>query len=83
MLRNMLRPLLSGVIMAAAVFAVYWGLGRIFTLDTSLGKLILVGAPIEVGVVVYAACVIVFTAITREDCMLLPKGEKIAKLQHL
>ena len=83
MLRNMLRPLLSGVIMAAAVFAVYWGLGHIFTLDTSLGKLILVGAPIVVGVVVYAACVIVFKAITREDCMLLPKGEKIAKLLHL
>ena len=83
MLRNMLRPLLSGVIMAAAVFAVYWGLGHIFTLDTSLGKLILVGAPIVVGVVVYAACVIVFKAITREDCMLLPKGDKIAKLLHL
>ena len=83
MLRNMLRPLLSGVIMAAAVFAVYWGLGHVFTLDTSLGKLILVGAPIVVGVVVYAACVIVFKAITREDCMLLPKGEKIAKLLRL
>ena len=83
MIRNMLRPFLSGVIMAVAVFAVYRGLMSVFTLDSSLGKLMLVGAPIAVGVVVYAVCVIVFKAITREDCLLLPKGEKIAKLLHL
>jgi stage V sporulation protein B len=83
MVRNMLRPLLSGLIMAAAVFGVYLGLGRVFTLDSSIGKLMLVGAPIAVGVLVYAVCVIKFKAITREDCLLLPKGEKIAKLLHL
>jgi len=27
--------------------------------------------------------VVVFKAITREDCQLLPKGDKIAKLLHL
>ena len=83
MLRNMLRPLLSGVIMAACVFAAYFGLGRVFTLDSTIGKLALVGAPILVGVVVYVICVIKLKAITREDCLLLPKGEKIAKLLHL
>ena len=83
MLRNMLRPLLSGVIMAACVFAAYFGLGRVFTLDSTIGKLALVGAPIAVGVVVYVICVIKLKAITREDCLLLPKGEKIAKLLHL
>ena len=55
----------------------------IFTLDSTLGKLALVGAPIAVGVVVYVICVIKLKAITREDCLLLPKGEKIAKLLHL
>ena len=83
MIRNMLRPFLSSVIMAAAVFAAYWGLGHIFTLDSSLGKLMLVGVPVLAGVVVYVVCVIKLKAITREDCMLLPKGEKIAKLLHL
>ena len=43
----------------------------------------LVGAPVAVGVVAYVVCVIKFKAITREDCLLLPKGEKIAKLLHL
>ena len=83
MLRNMARPLLAGLVMAAAAFGVYFGLSQVFTLDNALGKLALVGAPILAGVVVYAVCVIKFKAITREDCMLLPKGEKIAKLLHL
>jgi stage V sporulation protein B len=83
MVRNMLRPLLSGLIMAAAVFGVYLGLGRVFTLGSTIGKLMLVGAPILVGVVVYVVCVVKLKAITREDCLLLPKGEKIAKLLHL
>lgn len=83
MLRNMARPLLSGLVMAAAVFGVHFGLSRVFTLGSGLGKLILVGAPIFVGVVVYVVCVIKLKAITREDCLLLPKGEKIAKLLHL
>ena len=83
MLRNMLRPLLSGLIMAAFVFAAYYGLGKVFTLDSSIGKLALVGGPILVGVAAYVICVIKLKAITREDCLLLPKGEKIAKLLHL
>ena len=83
MIRNMARPFLSGAIKAACVFGVYLGLGRVFTLDSTLGKLILVGAPILAGVVVYFGCVIKLKAITREDCLLLPKGEKIAKLLHL
>ena len=83
MLRNMARPLLSGLIMAASVFAVYFGLSHVFTLDSGFGKLMLVGAPVFVGVVVYVICVVKLRAITREDCLLLPKGEKIAKLLHL
>lgn len=81
--RNMLRPALSGLIMAAAVTAVHLGLSRVFTLDTTLGKLILCAVPVLAGVVAYVLCVIKLKAITREDCMLLPKGEKIAKLLRL
>ena len=83
MLRNMLRPLLSGLVMAAAVFGVYFGLGHVFTLGSTMGKLMLVGIPVLAGVLVYVVCVIKFKAITREDCLLLPKGEKIAKLLRL
>ena len=61
----------------------HFGLSQIFSLGSTLGKLILCGVPVLVGVVVYVVCVVAFKAITREDCMLLPKGEKIAKLLHL
>jgi stage V sporulation protein B len=46
-------------------------------------RLILCGAPIAVGVVVYAVLVVAFKCITRSDCLLLPKGAKIAKLLRL
>jgi hypothetical protein len=36
-----------------------------------------------VGVVVYCFLAIRLKVITRSDCMLLPKGEKIAKLLKL
>ncbi len=80
---NMVKPLVSALIMGAAVYGVYWLLGGFVSLDSSIGKLILCGAPILVGVVVYVVCVVVSKAITREDCLLLPKGEKIAKLLKL
>ena len=36
-----------------------------------------------VGVVVYALAAVKLKVITREDCLLLPKGAKIAKLLKL
>ena len=36
-----------------------------------------------VGVAVYMVFVVICKAIRREDCLLLPKGEKISKLLHL
>ena len=83
MLRNMGRPLAAAAIMCGAVVGVYALLGRIFTLESTIGKLALVGGPVAVGVVVYVLAVVVLKAITREDCMLLPKGDKIAKLLKL
>ena len=77
--RNLIRPLLSAAIMGVLTWLSWFGL-------KSLGigsRLILCGAPIAVGVVVYCAAVLKLKAITREDCLLLPKGEKIAKILKL
>ena len=46
-------------------------------------RLILCGLPVAIGVAVYAVAAVLLKAITREDCLLLPKGAKIAKLLHL
>jgi stage V sporulation protein B len=81
LLRNLLRPALPAVLMGALVFGCRWALERVLGSDVS--RVILCGVPVMVGVVAYFLGVVVFKAITREDCQLLPKGEKIAKLLHL
>ena len=83
MIRNMLRPAASGAIMAVAVIAAHKALGLVFGLESTLGKLVLCAVPVLVGVVAYVICVVKLKAITKEDCMLLPKGEKLAKLLKL
>ena len=79
-IRNLIRPFLAAAIMGASVWGIWWVLKTIVGITSSL---ILCALPVMVGVVVYAVAAIVLKAITREDCILLPKGEKIAKILHL
>ncbi len=84
LLTALVRPALAALTMGVAVWGSYEGLLRLFGESTSrMGSLILCGGPIVVGVVVYFIAVVLFKAITAEDCKLLPKGEKIAKILHL
>lgn len=82
-IRNYLRSAVASLIMGAAVFGVLKGLGTVVSGGSRSGQLILCAAPIFVGVIVYAVCAVKLRAITREDCLLLPKGEKIANFLHL
>lgn len=68
------KPLLSGVLMGAVA---YMANG---VLQTYLGGSLACLVSIAAAVVVYVIFVISFRVITYEDCMLLPKGEKIAKI---
>ena len=81
LLKNLLRPAMPALVMGVAVFFCYKALVSMIGIDGS--RVILAGAPIAVGVVVYFVCVVLMKSITREDCLLLPKGEKIAKLLKL
>lgn len=76
--KNLARSLLAAVIMGVAAYGSWYGL-QLFTGS----RLILCGVPIAVGVVIYCFTAIKIKAITRQDCLMLPKGEKIAKLLHL
>ena len=80
-LKSILRAVIAAAIMGAAVFGVRQGL--LLLLGDGMSRLIACAVPILVGVVVYAIAVVKLKAISREDCLLLPKGEKIAKLLHL
>ena len=79
--RNLLKAVVAAAIMGVAVYGSLMGLRLVFGPDMS--RIIACGAPIAVGVVVYVIAAVLLKAITREDCLLLPKGEKIAKLLHL
>ena len=81
LLKNLLRPAMPALVMGVAVFFCYRALVSVIGIDGS--RVILAGAPIAVGVIVYFVCVVLMKSITREDCLLLPKGEKIAKLLKL
>ena len=80
LIRNILRPVLPASVMGVAV----WGVSYVMKdmLGITSRPLLCLG-PVGVGAVVYLVCVVLFKAITAEDCALLPKGEKIAKLLKL
>ena len=78
-LRNLARSFLAALIMGVFVTATFLGL-KALGITSSL---LLAAVPILVGVVVYGFCAVKLRAITHEDCLLLPKGAKIAKLLKL
>ncbi len=79
--KNVLRALLPAAIMGAAAYGSYRGLKMLPSVGSS--RVIACGVPILVGAAVYFVCAAALKSITREDCLLLPKGEKLAKLLHL
>ena len=83
-IRNMARSVLSAIIMGIFVYGTYWGLSLLLGGNSGrLASVVYCGVPIAVGVVVYVIAAVKLRAITKDDCLLLPKGEKIAKLLHL
>ena len=80
LLLGLVHSLLPAGIMGVCVYFTYQGLMKLASISSNT---VLCGVSIIVGVVVYMVCVVILKTIKREDCMLLPKGEKIAKLLKL
>ena len=76
--KNIIRPGLASAIMGAATFMVY----RVLSNAISLWKLVCL-LSLAFAVVLYAVLVVFLRCLTYEDCMLLPKGEKIAKILRI
>lgn len=79
LVRNLLRALLPAVIMGITAYGTWKGL---LVLHIS-SRVLLCGIPVAAAAVVYVVCAVIFKSITRDDCLLLPKGEKISKFLHL
>lgn len=80
LLKNFLRALIPAGIMGVVVYLCQWVLTNSLHITSNL---LLCAIPIAVGAMVYVVGVVLTRAITREDCLLLPKGEKLAKLLKL
>ena len=76
--KNIIRPGLASAIMGAATFMVYRVLSNVIS-SWKLACLL----SLEFAVVLYAVLVVFLRCLTYEDCMLLPKGEKIAKILRI
>lgn len=77
--KNLIRPFLASAMMGVCAWLVWWDLKHIGVTS----RLLLCVPGVAVGVVVYLIAAVVLKVITREDCLLLPKGAKIAKLLRL
>ncbi len=80
LLAGMLRALFPAAFMGGVVYGCLWALKNVAGITS---RVLLCGIPVAAGVVAYLAAVVLFKSITAEDCRLLPKGEKIAKLLRL
>ncbi|MBE6934152.1 MAG: polysaccharide biosynthesis protein [Ruminococcaceae bacterium] len=79
--RNSFRAFFAAALMGGVAYGAYLGLQTV--LGSGMSKLIGCAVPIAIGAVIYLFAAIKLKTITREDCLLLPKGEKIANLLHL
>ena len=72
---NVIKPALAALVMGAAAFVLN-------ALSKAVGMPVLIRTAISIpgAAVVYVVLVLVMKVITKDDCALLPKGEKIAKL---
>ena len=73
--KNIVRPLIASALMGGATFLVY----RVLSSRLGSWKLSCL-VSLAFAVVLYAVLAVALQCVTYEDCMLLPKGEKIAKL---
>ena len=86
LIKIVFRPFVCTAVMGAGAFAVYGLLDKLLLPHLSggrLGVILCLGVTIIAAVVVYAALVLALKVVTREDVLILPKGEKIAKLLRL
>jgi len=95
--RIFIKPMIAALVMGAGVWASFALMSRLLmgmarfqaALEggavalSGLGNAIATLGAIGVGVVIYGALIVNLGAISKEDLMLMPKGEKIAKILRL
>lgn len=74
--KYIMKPLLSGIIMAVVALGVHWII-TVFLGTSYLGNLISTLVAIIIGAIVYITAILVLRVMDKTEISLLPKGEKI------
>lgn len=77
--KNTIRSVLASAVMGLFV----WVTLRLLMRAGISSNLILCALPIIVGIIMYLIAAVKLKVITKNDCLLLPKGEKIARILKL
>ena len=77
--RSFLRPLVSAAVMGVFVALIWPPISGVLT-GGRLEELLAVAVTVGAAAVLYALMLIATKALPREDILMLPKGEKIAKI---
>ncbi len=77
LINTFLKPLIAAVMCALSAWAVQGLLSRIITSDAYIVESLITIIAIIVAVVVYVVVILLIKGITREDILMIPKGEKI------
>jgi stage V sporulation protein B len=75
---NVIKPAMASLVMGAAAYALNW-----LCLRFNLPLVLRTGFSILGAAAVYVVLVVLLKVITKEDCALLPKGDKIARLLRI
>ncbi len=73
---QLLKPLISSVIMGVGSYFAHWLLSRI--ISGNIATILAIGT----GVLIYGILIFAFKTLSKDDCLNLPKGELIYKLLH-
>jgi stage V sporulation protein B len=71
-----LKPLVSGLLCGAVAFATNWFITEKLGIESRLVCLVAVA----LGGMTYVISMLIFKGIVKDDVLMLPKGEKIAKV---
>lgn len=82
-LKVTVRPAICTAVMGVGAGAVYSLVSRIIGAHGRIMDIVCLGIAVACAVIIYFVLVLALRVITREDALLLPKGEKIANILRL
>ena len=80
LLTTFIKPLFASIMCALAAWATYGLLDKLIGSDSRLIGALMTVTAIVVAIIVYVAVILLIKGMTKEDILMIPKGEKIVNI---